>query len=69
LPKPTEPTAAQKENAAPVYQAAELAGSALKLFGVTPDLAGAALKLSGKSAFTVEGAKEIITEFMQRKVT
>lgn len=51
-----------------VFDVAEIAQNAPKLFGYSVDLANTALSLAGVERCTLNQAKSIIKEFAERKV-
>ncbi len=51
---------------APVYKVSELAAKARQVFGTTPEVVSVALK--GKEAATVEEAKTVVKNFLEREV-
>ena len=54
--------------AASKYEAAELAANARRVFGKPPEVVSAALKAAGKTAATLDEAKETVSKFLQREV-
>lgn len=63
--KKTEPIVQQK---AEIYEAAEIAANAPRLFGYSVDLATAALSLKGEERYTLADAKRIIKDFAEKRV-
>ena len=57
-----------KEIVEAVYSAEELMKAARTKFGVTPELAGAALKFYGIAKATVDEAMKLIEKFKKREV-
>jgi len=51
-----------------VYEAAEIAKNAPRLFGYSVDIAKAALDFAGITSCTLTKAKEVIKAFAERKV-
>jgi len=51
-----------------LYNAAELAENAEKLFGCRPECVRAALKGAGKTAATVREAEETVRKFLKKEV-
>lgn len=52
----------------PVYEAAEIAANAQRLFGYSADLATAALDFNHVTRCSLEKAKKLIKDFAERKV-
>lgn len=50
------------------YKASELASKAYQVFGTTPEVVAVALKTAGKKTATVDDAKKIVKEFLEREV-
>ena len=50
------------------YSIKDFAGQAKRMFGTTPEAVTAALRLAGKEAATIEEAKKIVKEFLEKEV-
>ena len=58
----------EKSNKATEYSANDLANAAREQFKVPPEVVKVALKLAGKEKATAEETRQIVKEFMERKV-
>lgn len=61
-------TADSRAAAEPIYEAAEIAANAPRLFGYGVDLAAAALDYAHIKRCTLDAARKTIREFAERKV-
>lgn len=68
MAKETTKNAAARVADEPVYEAAEIATNAPRLFGYSVDLANAAFTFNKVERCTLEKAKKIIKDFAERKV-
>ncbi|MCL2487420.1 MAG: hypothetical protein FWE80_01915 [Oscillospiraceae bacterium] len=66
--KPKQKSGGAKGDAGSVYGAEELAASARKQFGVSPEVAAAAMKMAGRNRAAISEAAEIINKFIKREV-
>ena len=50
------------------YKVSELAAKARQMFDTTPEVVSVALQLGGKDSYTVDEAKQIVNDFLNKEV-